>query len=133
MAKNNIKQDKIFFGELFIIIGGFILAETLGRFFLDISEKSIPIWILGGFAYLLINLGFLMVKNREISLLSILYLVYLGTFLIFILLRDKVSQFVWILVVLSIPLIFYIVYLTKGHKQKNSNSIIKTKIVTRKN
>ena len=49
-----MKEDYNIFSELLLIIGGFILAETIIRWFLSLSEGVLPIWILPALSILLI-------------------------------------------------------------------------------
>lgn len=49
-----MKEDYNIIAELFLIIGGFILAETIIRWFLSLSEGVLPSWILPSLSILLI-------------------------------------------------------------------------------
>ena len=66
------ENDKRLVGEVFLIVGAFILSETIVRFFLDLSnEAKLALWVLPVIGILLIIDGF-QLKNgiREKSVTS---------------------------------------------------------------
>ncbi len=65
-----MKEDYNAFSELLLIIGGFILAETVIRWFLSLSESVLPKWILPALSILLIMTALDIKKLGSLNLLQ---------------------------------------------------------------
>ncbi len=105
-----LENDKKLLGEIFLIIGSFILAETIVRFFLNLAtEVKIALWVLPAVAVLLIIDGFQLkneIKEKYISSWIFDIFIILELVLI-VLLKAKYLQtelFLWITLIGSIIL-----------------------------
>ena len=122
MVKDTILRDLL--GELFLIIGGFILAETIVKQFLSLSANTLPWYVLPLFSVLLIIVA-LNFKNHKwdfvsISLLSALYL---GSSIILIVLRKNYFIsflfFLWgIFIIAIITIISQILFVLFNFRRK---------------
>ncbi len=121
--KDNSLRDLL--GELFLIIGGFILAETIINQFLSLSQGTLPWWVLPLFAILLIITALDFRNNHgsffKSGLLSVLFLG--GSIVLIVLMKNNLVTnivFLWSIFILSIViiLIHLILFLFKRKKNK---------------
>ena len=66
-------EFKNYFSELFLIIGGFILAETIVKKFLEMSNNQVTWWLLPLIALVLISGGIQLREKKKIPGISIIY------------------------------------------------------------
>ena len=110
-----MKGDYNVIAELFLIIGGFILAETIIRWFLSLSDGMLPSWILPTLSILLIVTALDIKKygilNSKAGLISA---VFLGVSIILIVLMKRgyisptiflQSIFGWAMIIIIIQLL----------------------------
>jgi len=100
------QKDKNVWAELILIIGGFILAETLIRTFLELAKGALEPWVLPVFAISLI-FGAIELKNGEPKRFSAwVYTIFIGLAIVLIVLvkTGKISgmTFVWTILISSI-------------------------------
>lgn len=99
-------------GELFLIVGGFILAETIIRYFLTLSSNALPLWVLPAFAVLLIVVS-KDITNYKISLrkIGILSVFFLGiSIVLVVLMKNSIITnitFLWGILILSVLTILF--------------------------
>ena len=76
--------DRKIAGELLLIIGGFMLADTLIRKFAEISNNALPWWILPLLSVLIIMGGVNLKENKETSrnFITLMFLVISITLLV---------------------------------------------------
>lgn len=99
-------QKENVWAELILIVGGFILAETVVRTFLNMSQGVLAPWVLPAYAISLI-FGAVELKNGEIKRVSqILYNIFIGLSIVLIVLvkTNKISNelFLWIILIASV-------------------------------
>lgn len=102
-----MKEDYNAFSELLLIIGGFILAETVIRWFLSLSSGVLPKWILPSLSLLLIMTA-LDIRKTGVSksvagIVSVLFLTI--SIILIVLMGNSIItaiHFLWIILVLSI-------------------------------
>jgi len=104
------QKDKNVWAELLLIIGGFILAETLIRNFLELSEGILAPWVLPVFAISLI-FGAVELRNGDSKRYSEwIYTIFLGLTIILIVLvkTGNISNitFLWVVFIASIVSFF---------------------------
>jgi len=125
MIKKEANSMRDLFGELFLIIGGFILAETIINQFLSLSQDKLPGWVLPLFAILLIITALDFRNNHgsffRSGLLSVLFLG--GSIVLIVLMKNNLISnitFLWSIFVLSILIIVIhlILFLFKRKKNK---------------
>jgi len=100
------QKDKNVWAELILIVGGFILAETLIRNFLELSKGVLAPWVLPLFGISLI-FGAVELKNGESKRISEwIYTIFIGLTIVFIVLvrTNCISSvtFLWIVFISSI-------------------------------
>lgn len=104
MEGNNLRD---LLEELFLIIGGFILAETILQQFLSLSSNTLEWWVLPLFSILLITTA-LSFRDRNISLVQsgLLSTFFFGASIVLIVFVKKniISNisFLWWIFMLSI-------------------------------
>lgn len=86
IKENSLKE---LMGELFLIIGGFILAETIINKFIELSSNVIPIWILPSLSLLLIITALDLKNNKSLFKAGILPSLFLGGSIVLIVLMKK--------------------------------------------
>jgi hypothetical protein len=115
------QKDKNVWAELILIVGGFILAETLIRNFLELSKGILAPWVLPVFAISLI-FGAVELKNGESKRFSEwIYTIFIGFAILLIVLvktgKIEGMTFVWLILISSVvsfcSWIFEIWYLKK--------------------
>lgn len=109
--------------ELFIIIGGFILAETIINQFLSLSSGVLPWWILPSFSILLIITALNIKQGMSLIEGGILSVIFLGGSIILIVLKKNTLispiSFLWYIFILSvITLIIQIIFFIYKIKRK---------------
>jgi len=109
-----MEKDYDFIAELFLIIGGFILAETVIRWFLSLSEGVLPSWILPALSILFIitaldikKYGLLNIKAGIVSTL------FLGSSIVLIVLMktNNISPILFLKVILGLVIFSIILQL----------------------
>jgi len=125
------EDDKKLLGEVLLIVGGFILGETIVRFFLNLAtEAKIELWILPTIAILLIIDGFQLkngIKEKLISFWIFDTFIVLELILIVLLKNNYLSAipFLWITLAGSIvTTLSWIVeaWFKKSHKNKKEKN-----------
>jgi len=111
MKKNNRFRDLL--GELFLIIGGFILAETIINQFLSLSFDVLPWWILPLFSLLLIITALDFKDYNESFIKAGLSALFLGgSIILIVLVKNSIITnkiFLWgisVLVVISLVMLY---------------------------
>ncbi|MBI2047096.1 hypothetical protein HYT26_02965 [Candidatus Pacearchaeota archaeon] len=103
--KDNSFRDLL--GELFLVIGGFILAETIINQFLSLSFGVLPIWVLPLFSILLI-IAALDFKNHQKSFIKagiFSVLIIGGSIILIVLVKNNMITsifFLWSIFILSL-------------------------------
>jgi len=101
-----MEKNKEYFGELLLIIGGFILAETIIKQFLDMSQGNLSWWVLPLIALVMISGAIELKKGRKLSGYEIIYWSWLIVSIILIVFvrTDILSSinFLWIMLIISI-------------------------------
>ena len=123
-----MKEDYNAFSELLLIIGGFILAETVIRWFLSLSESVLPKWILPALSILLIMTA-LDIKKTGVpkSVAGIISILFLTISIILIVLMGNsiisAINFLWTILVLSIISILahIVIFFISRRKKENGN------------
>jgi hypothetical protein len=101
-----VSVDKKTWGELLVIVGGFILAETIIRTFLNLANGKIEPWVLPVFAIAII-IGGVELKNGIVkSFGAWIYdgFIALSIILIVLVKSNNITNitFVWLILILSI-------------------------------
>ena len=109
------------FSELLLIVGGFLLAETIVRYFLTLSEGIFPLWVLALVGILIIFESISL--KKEGWTFSILYTIYLLIYIILVVLikREMITSinFVnFVLITFVIILFTFIVDIIYHHKKR---------------
>ena len=87
--------DKKIIGEIFLIIGGFILADTIVKKFLELSNNTIPWWVLPLMALLIIISGVNLKEDKE-HWRSFLSLLFISTSVILLVLSlNEIISILW--------------------------------------
>lgn len=89
--------DKKFFGELFVIIGGFIIANTIIRQFIELSDTIVPWWVLPAISFLIIMEG-VNLKSNKANPSDIIFLIFLVTNITFLVLSANKILNVWLFI-----------------------------------
>jgi hypothetical protein len=107
-------QFRDLLGELFFIVGGFILAETIITQFISLSTNVLPWWALPSFSLLLI-MAALDFRNKRVGVFKagIPTVLYLGiSIVLIVLMKNNIITnmcFLWSIFILS--LVTFVVYL----------------------
>ena len=116
-------EDGNLVAELLLIIGGFILAETIVRWFLSLSEGLLSFWILPALAVLLIITALGIKKygilNYGTGLTSAAF-ISLSVILVVLMKSDNISSicFLWAILGLSILTIITQLIIFFSYKRK---------------
>jgi len=107
MNKDNSLKDLM--GELFLIIGGFILAQTIINQFLSLSSEVLQWWVLPMFSILLIIAAIELKNHDSFIKAGILSILLLGGSILFIVLfknnKISITFFLFGLLILSLIVI----------------------------
>ncbi|VVB79519.1 Uncharacterised protein [uncultured archaeon] len=114
--------DKKTIGELLIIIGGFILAETIIRTFLDLASETIEPWVLPLFSIAIIINGVELKNGVAQNFGSWISWIFLAISIILIVLEKSgligVVTFAWVILILSVlSLICWFIWLISSKKK----------------
>lgn len=97
---------KEYFGELLLIVGGFILAETIIQQFLDMSKGNLTWWILPLIALVIISWAIELKKGGGFSIFELIYWMWLIVSIILIVLvkNGVISNinFLWSILIISV-------------------------------
>ncbi len=109
-----MKKDYNIIAELFLIIGGFILAETIIRWFLSLSEGVLPSWILPSLSILLIITALDIKKygifNSKAWVMSAIFL-SLSIILIVLMKTNNISQILFLQIILGLSILAIVIHL----------------------
>jgi hypothetical protein len=112
--------NKEYLGELFLIIGGFILAETIIKQFLEMANGNIDWWVLPLMALALISGGLKLRKNENESIYTYIYWGWLILSIILVVLvkNQKVTPLTFAIFILVISLIQIVSVIVSFFKKK---------------
>jgi len=113
MTKNENNELNQLLSELFLIIGGFIFAETIINQFLLLAVDVLPRWVLPLLAILLIVIAIDLQKQKSLIKAGILPAIYLGgsIFLIVLLETDIIKSILFLILMFILYMIILIIYL----------------------
>ena len=89
------KNDKELFGDILLIMGGFLFAETFVRHVLETAGDKIPLWVFVSYSFLLIMGGLNIRRGDNLLFEDIFSLLSLGGALIFIIFPTIFPFWVW--------------------------------------
>jgi len=110
-------------GELFLIIGGFIIAETIVRKFLELANQNIKWWILPLLAIALVSAGVQFKKSAKQNIYVIIsWLWVFASVILVVLVRNNIINpefFLGAILITSlVQLIFFIISLIKKKRKQ---------------
>lgn len=100
------------FGEILIIIGGFILAETIVRNFIELSEGQFPLWLIPVVGIVLITGGMQLREKGKLPIFDTIYWIWMILTLVLILFinRGLLLSEILLVTILIVTIILVIVY-----------------------
>jgi hypothetical protein len=132
-----IKNDDFrnLLSEMFLIVGGFILSDTILKIFVTLSSDLIPAWVLPATAFLLIITA-VNLKNTDLSYmeagLPTLIFVIVSVVMVVLNKSNIISDicFIWFMLIFIMSLNIIIFIINKKNKKKH---IVKKKLAKKSN
>jgi hypothetical protein len=106
------KSDMTFIGQLLLVVGGFVLAETIVKNFLEVARDVLPWYILPCMAVLMLIMANNLLQNTPTEFggwAGSIYLI-LSIILIVLLKKEKIASTFFLFLTLGAPILYLVVH-----------------------